>query len=134
MDIKSYSIHIGVNRVDPAHYQGWDGALLCCENDAIFYKNVAEKAGFSQTFALLSSDSNNLPTTSNLSALLKKSSEDLKEGDLLFISYSGHGGIVPDENHDEDDGTDETWWLQDRQFLDDELFENFMHFKSGVRI
>ena len=134
MDIKSYSIHIGVNRVDPAHYQGWDGALLCCENDAIFYKSVAEKAGFSQTYSLLSSDNNHLPTTSNLSALLKQSSNDLKEGDLLFLSYSGHGGTVPDENNDEGDGADETWCLQDRQFLDDELFEHFRLFKPGVRI
>jgi hypothetical protein len=134
MDIKSYSIHIGVNRVDPAHYQGWDGALLCCENDAIFYKSVAEKAGFSQTFSLLSSDNDHLPTTSNLSGLLKQSSNDLKEGDLLFMSYSGHGGTVPDENNDEEDCIDETWCLQDRQFLDDELFEHFRLFKPGVRI
>jgi len=28
------SIHIGLNRVDPRHYQGWDGALDGCEHDA----------------------------------------------------------------------------------------------------
>ena len=134
MDIKSYSVHIGVNRVDPAHYNGWEGALLCCENDAIFYKTLAEKAGFTQSFSLLSSDNNHLPTTSNLSTLLKQSSDELKEGDILFVSYSGHGGTVPDENNDEDDGTDETWCLQDRQFLDDELFDHFRRFKPGVRI
>jgi hypothetical protein len=41
---------------------------------------------------------------------------------------------VPDENNDEGDGADETWCLQDRQFLDDELFQHFRLFKPGVRI
>lgn len=31
---KGISLHIGLNRVDPAHYQGWDGKLNGCENDA----------------------------------------------------------------------------------------------------
>ena len=28
------SIHIGLNHVDPKHYQGWDGALNACVADA----------------------------------------------------------------------------------------------------
>ena len=31
---KGVSIHFGLNRVDPDHYQGWDGALQGCVNDA----------------------------------------------------------------------------------------------------
>ena len=28
------SLHIGLNSVDPGHYQGWDGKLNACEFDA----------------------------------------------------------------------------------------------------
>ena len=31
---KGISIHIGLNSVDPGHYEGWDGALAACEADA----------------------------------------------------------------------------------------------------
>jgi hypothetical protein len=70
--------------------------------------------------------------------VLKKLStlaEKLKSGDLLVVSYSGHGGHIPDENGDEvDDGLDETWCLYDGQLLDDELHGAWMKFKAGVRI
>lgn len=36
------SIHVGLNRVDPAHYGGWDGKLVACEFDA---NDMAELAG-----------------------------------------------------------------------------------------
>ena len=28
---KGISLHIGLNRVDPTAYDGWDGALAACE-------------------------------------------------------------------------------------------------------
>jgi len=28
------SLHIGLNKVDPKHYDGWDGQLRACEQDA----------------------------------------------------------------------------------------------------
>jgi len=31
---KGISLHIGLNAVDPKHYQGWDGVLQACELDA----------------------------------------------------------------------------------------------------
>lgn len=31
---KGISLHIGLNSVDPVHYQGWDGKLAACEFDA----------------------------------------------------------------------------------------------------
>jgi hypothetical protein len=31
---RGISLHIGLNRVDPDHYDGWDGALTACEFDA----------------------------------------------------------------------------------------------------
>jgi hypothetical protein len=31
---KGYALAIGLNGVDPVHYDGWDGALNVCEADA----------------------------------------------------------------------------------------------------
>lgn len=130
------SIHIGLNRVDPVHYQGWDGTLKCCENDAKYYYSLAENAGFSNRVLLLSSntDKDLMPTSINLTKLLSNLSASLVETDLLLITYSGHGGTIADQNYDEPDGQDETWCLFDRQFLDDELWQCFSRFKEGVRI
>lgn len=58
----------------------------------------------------------------------------LKAGDLFFLTYSGHGGQVPDLNGDEADKKDETWCLFDGQLIDDELYLELSKFKAGVRI
>jgi hypothetical protein len=50
------------------------------------------------------------------------------------MSYSGHGGQVPDVNGDEPDKKDETWCLFDGQLIDDELYLELSRFKAGVRI
>ena len=31
---KGTALHLGLNHVDPDHYQGWDGELAGCQNDA----------------------------------------------------------------------------------------------------
>ena len=41
-------------------------------------------------------------------------------GDYIWIDYSGHGSNVRDRNADESDGYDETLYLYDGNFLDDE--------------
>jgi hypothetical protein len=58
----------------------------------------------------------------------------LQSGDLLFLSYSGHGGQVPDVTGEEADKKDETWCLYDGQLIDDELYFEFSRFAAGVRI
>ena len=56
------------------------------------------------------------------------------KGDLFLLTYSGHGGQVPDKNLDEADRMDATWVLYVRQIVDDELYELYSKFKSGERI
>jgi hypothetical protein len=60
--------------------------------------------------------------------------KSLKSGDFFFLTYSGHGGQVPDANHDEDDKKDETWCLFDGQLIDDELYYELSRFAAGVRV
>ena len=124
------SIHIGINRVDPGHYQGWSGELAGCEFDAHDMVAIAESIGFEERTALLTADA----TVEKVTAALSAAASKLSSGDILFLTYSGHGGSLPDKNGDEPDQRDETWVLYDRQFVDDELFSLYVTFKAGVRI
>lgn len=127
---KGISIHIGLNTVDPAHYNGWDGQLQACEYDAKDMQAIAEGKGFESTI-MLSKEA----TAEAVTEAIQQAAGELDKGDLLFLTYSGHGGQVPDTNSDEKgDGNDETWVLYDRQLVDDELFSLWAGFDPGVRI
>jgi hypothetical protein len=126
---KRRSLHIGMNYVDPAKYGGWDGALSGCVNDANAMRDVAVSRGFDPQL-LLNADA----TTEAVRAHLDAAAADLGEGDFFFLTYSGHGGQVPDEDSDEPDGLDETWCLYDSELVDDSLFGALCTFAPGVRI
>lgn len=125
------SLHIGLNQVDPARYDGWDGRLAACENDAHDMARLARGAGFDDT-TLLTADG----TVKNITAELRRAAKALKSGDILLFTYAGHGGQVPnaDGRDDEPDEFDETLVFYDREFLDDELRREFGRFDQGVRI
>jgi metacaspase-1 len=126
---KGVSIHIGLNTVDPAHYNGWDGQLQACEFDAQDMQGIAEAKGFESTI-LLTKDA----TAERVSETIQDAAGQLGTGDILFLTYSGHGGQVPDTNSEEEDANDETWVLYDRQLVDDELFSLWGEFAAGTRI
>jgi hypothetical protein len=126
---KGMSIHIGINRLDPHHYAGWEGRLNACENDAHSMQEIAEKTGY-QTHLCLSDQA----TRSAVTGLLTKAAQELKSGDILLLSYSGHGNQVPDVNGDETDMVDETWCLFDGQMIDDELYRMYGALADGVRV
>jgi hypothetical protein len=126
---QGHALAIGLNRVDPAHYGGWDGQLWGCEPDAKDMRKIAADQGFQST-TLLTEQATRRQVLDKLADLAGK----LKSGDLLVVSYSGHGGQVPDTNGDESDGLDETWCLYDGQLIDDELYGAWKQFKEGVRI
>ncbi|MFH8582110.1 caspase domain-containing protein [Streptomyces zaomyceticus] len=150
------ALHVGLNRVDPARYEGWDGTLVACENDARDMARLARNAGFESTL-LLTPDG----TVAHLTAALGEAAARLGPGDILLFSYSGHGGQVPDVpgsgtpgsdtagsgplgsdalgsdalgSDVEPDALDETLVLYDRQFLDDEVRQAFSVFDDDVRI
>jgi metacaspase-1 len=128
---RGISIHIGLNQVDPNQYGGWDGQLQACEYDARDMAVLAEQNGFGDRTLLLTQDA----TVANAMSAIGSAVEALEPGGMLFLTYSGHGGQVPDTNGDEsDDYQDETWLLYDRQFIDDELYWLYGQFREGVRI
>src|SRR6185503_18092682 len=127
---KGLSIHIGLNHVDPGQYEGWDGELNACIADARDMCALAKKRGFKNNLMLLDGDA----TAGAVSGAIGAAAKALVKGDVLLLTYSGHGGQVKDRNHDEKDRMDETWVLFDRQLVDDELYSLWGKFKAGVRI
>jgi metacaspase-1 len=126
---KGRSLHIGLNRVDANSYGGWDGQLTACEADANDMSAMAEGLGY-ETHKLLTADA----TSSAILEELAQAVTELEDGDIFLLTYSGHGGQVPDANSDEPDRMDETWVSYDRQIVDDELYAAFGTFATGVRI
>jgi hypothetical protein len=126
---RGISLHIGLNRVDPAHYQGWDGALTACEFDANDMRAIAERRGF-EPRSLLTQEA----TSDAVLTAIERAAGELGQGDLFLCTYSGHGGQVPDRNGDEEDRSDETWVAYDRQIVDDELYALWDKFAPGARL
>ena len=131
------SLHIGLNKIDPAHY-GNDGALAGCHNDARDMEALAKSQGYEPRVALRDGEA----TVSAVKAAINEASAALEAGDIFLITYAGHGGQVPDGNGDEGsdvlggagDAKDETWCLFDRMLIDDELYALLGGFRSGVRV
>lgn len=126
---RGLGLHIGLNRVDPDHYWGWDGQLIACEFDAKDMQALAKKQGMESRLLLTAK-----ATADAVLDGVRHAASTLKSGDLFFLTYSGHGGQVPDVRSEEKDHMDETWVLYDRELLDDELYALWATFKPGVRI
>ena len=123
------SIHIGLNQVDADHYGGWSGQLRACEADAGDMARIANARDFDST-TILTADA----TADAVTSAIADAAGKLESGDELFLTYSGHGGQVPDTNGDEQDQQDETWVLYDRQLVDDELYDLWSQFAAETRI
>ncbi|GGS54758.1 MULTISPECIES: caspase family protein [Streptomyces] len=126
---KGLSVHIGLNEIDEDKY-GTKGELKNPENDAATMTGLARSAGFDVLGTLLTKEA----TSSNVTQALKDAASRLTAGDMLLLTYAGHGSQVPDKNGDEPDRMDETWVLYDRQLIDDELYALFATFAEDVRI
>jgi hypothetical protein len=124
-----FSLHFGLNQVDKHAYKGSYRTLKNAENDAQCYQRIAASRGL--TTDLYISDR---ATSENFINNILKLAETVTAGDLIFITYSGHGTKVPDLNNDENDLRDEALLLYDRLFLDDEFKLVCSRFVEGVRI
>lgn len=126
---KGISLHIGLNSVDPNHYNGWSGDLLACEADANDMEAIAISQGFATT-KFLTQHANR----TNILKSIRDAAKKLVAGDIFLVTCSSHGGQLPDQDGDESDRLDETWCLFDGQLMDDELYLEYCGFKAGVRI
>ena len=124
-----WSLHIGLNAVNPKHYGGWSGDLAACEFDANDMAAIAAARGIKPTVLLTKA-----ATRAKVLAAMRAAATTLQAGDYFLLSYSGHGGQVDDVSGEEDDKLDETWCLYDGQLIDDELYLELGRFAVGVRV
>ena len=127
---RGISIHIGLNYLDSEHYGNEVSPLDTCEQDAKDMQSIAIAQNFKSSYMLLSENA----TREAVKSAIATASEELSSGDMLLLTYSGHGGFILDKSGDEDDNLDETWCLYDGQLLDDELYYLWSLFDEGVRI
>jgi len=102
--VRALSLHIGLNTVNAAAYEGWTGPLAACENDANDLAALARKQGMQPT-VLLTKKATRAVTLRHLRSAAKA----LRKDDMFFLTFSGHGGQVRDVTGDEADKQDETW-------------------------
>ena len=76
---KVLSLHIGLNAVDPRHYEGWSGELMACEFDAQDMAAIAREVGIKPTTLLLTK-----ATRANVLAAVRSASKTLRSGDLFW--------------------------------------------------
>jgi hypothetical protein len=124
-----FALTIGLNSVDPGHYGGWSGNLNACEADAEDMANIATSKGFTVNTLLTK-----VATRQRVQAVISEAADRLASEDIFMLSYSGHGGQLPDFNDEEVDAQDDTWCLYDAQLVDDEIYTLLARFAEGVRV
>ncbi|WP_160476553.1 caspase family protein [Cereibacter sphaeroides] len=128
------SLHVGVNRVDQAHYRNFVQDLEFCVNDAEAMRDLAVQRGY-ETRLLTDAQA----TREALRGAMTDAAQQLEPGGIFLMSYAGHGAQIGDFNGDEGDGPDrdrldETLCLHDAMLVDDELYQLWAAFREGVRV
>lgn len=128
--MKGISIHFGLNKVSPITYQGWEGRLTSCEADAQLMESIAIKENYQSLGCFLTKKA----TKSNFKVTLDTAKSLLVAGDILLLTFSGHGGKKLDKDGDEVDGQDEFWFFYDGIITDDYIYNFLKSLAEGVRV
>jgi hypothetical protein len=73
-------------------------------------------------------------TRKAVEAALKQHVEFAKNGDSVFVSFSGHGVRLVDTKGDERDGLSECWCLWDTMMHDSEVIDHLEAFPKGASV
>ncbi|MDZ5460709.1 caspase family protein [Azohydromonas lata] len=119
---------IGIN-----DYPGTGMDLQGCVNDAQDWARELQQRGFGVT-TLLDAQATKAAMAQAMGSLIEQG----QGGDVLVITYSGHGTYVPDTDGDEVDGLDEALCPHDIRtegaLLDDEIHELFLRRQPKVKL
>ena len=126
---RGVSLHVGLNSADSFHYRPWFTDLVSAEADALAMYAMAREAGFEARYLLGPG-----ATREHVGGRVLAHAAELGRGDLLLVSFSGHGGWIPSAPADEGSRMNSTWCLYDGQMRHDELLEMWGAFVEGVRI
>jgi metacaspase-1 len=123
-----YGLCIGIN-----DYPGTGSDLSGCVNDAHDWAGELTKRGF-EVATMLDAEA----TGAAMRDAIGRRVGAAASGDLVVITYSGHGTWVPDDDGDEPDRRDEALCPYDiasaGPLLDDELYDLLSDRERGVRI
>ncbi len=122
------SIHIGINEVSNDVFLGYLPSLSSAENDARAMRDWANDVGCSAR-VVLGDDA----TLENVENVIDATIERLIPGDLLMITFAGHGlslrGVATDR-----DGWDEAWCLHDGVLLDDVIHNKLVSIPKDCEV
>lgn len=127
--VKAIALHIGINNVDPGFYKNNVPPLFGCISDMEKMEALARQKGFT-TMVMRNQEA----TREAILKFLEEQALELNQGDMLLISYAGHGASLPDVEGDETDENDEAWVTYSGFLTDDELFRSLDYFREGVRV
>lgn len=113
------------------------------DKDVSLVQAMLKKAGFKSVMTLV----NRQATKVGIVGAFKKMTASCKQGDVVYVHYSGHGQQMTDVHNDEKDGLDECWIPYDacrkasatyhgeRHLTDDELnvYLNAIRNKIGAK-
>jgi hypothetical protein len=128
--MKRLAICVGLTRVDPDAYYGWDGDCPGADADIHRLALMCHGAGFDGVSVLF----NESARPAYLLPVFEEACVVLEGGDLFSLFFSGHGGSWRDLDGDEEDGRDETLALWDGELVDDKIAEYLQMVPAGVRI
>ena len=118
------AVCVGIN-----NYPGSDNDLSGCVNDANDWSGLLKSYGF-QTTVILDSQATRSKTVGAFDSLVAQATS----GDVIVLTYSGHGTSVMDTSGDEVDGYDEALYVYDGVLLDDDLRSVLQKTKAGVHV
>ena len=75
------------------------------DKDVAFVEGMLKRAGFKRVTTLV----NRQATKTGIVGALKRMAASCKQGDVVYVHYSGHGQQMTDVHDDEKDGLDECW-------------------------
>lgn len=130
-----FALHMGVDYFDENAYPQPPRRLYGCENDMNYYAKLTSHWPDENREILPSRKA----TREAFMSWLQKTSKNAQPGDIVLITYSGHGSRIYDTSGDEkeikpDDDMDETLVLHNGFWLDDESAFHFDGFRRGVNI
>lgn len=123
---QGYAIHIGVDRTDPDVYDNFQD-LSGCVADAEALAKITTQEGY-QVEVLRNQDA----TRAGIRQKLLEYARRAEEGDIVVISYAGHGSSIPALYGDE--LRDEVLVTYDGFLVDDEIHDLLCNFVKGVRV
>lgn len=75
------------------------------DKDVPYVQAMLKNAGFKSVTPLV----NQQATKAGIVGALRRMAASCKQGDVVYVHYSGHGQQMTDVHHDEEDGLDECW-------------------------